>query len=64
MEFPSSLGPAAEDACLTYDFDEARLLLVLGAEKHEIQVRAQAHRLIRHMVERNAASGGDHSPRN
>jgi hypothetical protein len=29
-----------------------------GAEKHEIQVRAQAHRLIRHMVERNAASGG------
>ena len=29
-----------------------------GAEKHEIQVRAQAHRLIRHMVERNAGSGG------
>lgn len=59
MEFPSSLGgPAEEVACLSYDLDEARLLLVLGAEKHEIQVRAQAHRLIRHMVERNAASGG------
>jgi DNA-binding winged helix-turn-helix (wHTH) protein len=58
MEFPSSLGPAAEIACLRYDFDEARLLLVQGAEKREIQVRAQAHRLIRHMVERNAASGG------
>jgi hypothetical protein len=58
MEFPSSLGPAAEIACLRYDFDEARLLLVQGAEKHEIQVRAQAHRLIRHMVERNVASGG------
>src|SRR5512132_4600284 len=58
MEFPSSLGPAAEIACLRYDFDEARLLLVQGGEKHEIQVRAQAHRLIRHMVERNAASGG------
>jgi DNA-binding winged helix-turn-helix (wHTH) protein len=58
MEFPSSLGPTAEIACLTYDFDEERLLLVQGAEKREIQVRAQAHRLIRHMVERNVASGG------
>lgn len=52
------MGPAAEIACLSYDFDEARLLLVQGAEKHEIQVRAQAHRLIRHMAERNAARGG------
>jgi DNA-binding winged helix-turn-helix (wHTH) protein len=58
MEFPSSLGPTAEIACLTYDFGEERLLLVQGAEKREIQVRAQAHRLIRHMVERNVASGG------
>jgi DNA-binding winged helix-turn-helix (wHTH) protein len=58
MEFPSSLGPTAEIACLRYDFDEARLLLVQGPEQREIQVRAQAHRLIRHMVERNAASGG------
>jgi len=31
---------------------------VQGGEKHEIQVRAQAHRLVRHMAERNAASGG------
>jgi DNA-binding winged helix-turn-helix (wHTH) protein len=58
MESPSSLGPAAQIACLRYDFDEERLLLVQGAEKREIQVRAQAHRLIRHMVERNVASGG------
>ena len=58
MEFPSSPGPAAEIACLRYDFDEERLLLVQGAETREIQVRAQAHRLIRHMVERNVASGG------
>jgi DNA-binding winged helix-turn-helix (wHTH) protein len=58
MESPSSPGPAAEIACLRYDFDEERLLLVRGAEKREIQVRAQAHRLIRHMVERNVASGG------
>jgi DNA-binding winged helix-turn-helix (wHTH) protein len=33
-------------------------LLVQGGEKHEIHVRAQAHRLVRYMVERNAASGG------
>jgi DNA-binding winged helix-turn-helix (wHTH) protein len=33
-------------------------LLVRGGEKHEIHVRAQAHRLVRHMVERNAASDG------
>jgi DNA-binding winged helix-turn-helix (wHTH) protein len=58
MESPSSLGPAAEIACLRYDFGEERLLLVRGAEKREIQVRAQAHRLVRHMVERNVASGG------
>src|SRR5512133_1593009 len=58
MEFPSSLGPAAETACLRYDFDAERLLLLQGAETREIQVRAQAHRLIRHMVERNVASGG------
>jgi DNA-binding winged helix-turn-helix (wHTH) protein len=58
MEFPSSLGPAAEIACLRYDLEEERLLLVQGAETREIQVRAQAHRLIRHMVERNVASGG------
>jgi DNA-binding winged helix-turn-helix (wHTH) protein len=34
-------------------------LLVQGGEKHEIHVRAQGHRLVRHMVERNAASGGE-----
>jgi DNA-binding winged helix-turn-helix (wHTH) protein len=58
MESPSSLEPAVQIACLRYDFDEERLLVVQGAEKREIQVRAQAHRLIRHMVERNVASGG------
>ena len=29
-----------------------------GGEKHEIHIRAQAHRLVRYMVERNAAAGG------
>jgi DNA-binding winged helix-turn-helix (wHTH) protein len=48
----------APAACLTYDTNEARLVLVQGSERHEIQIRAQAHRLVRYMVERNAASGG------
>jgi len=48
----------APAACLSYDTNEARLVLVQGSERHEIQIRAQAHRLVRYMVERNAASGG------
>jgi hypothetical protein len=44
--------------CLSYETHEARLVLVRGTERHEIPIRAQAHRLVRHMVERNAASGG------
>ena len=38
--------------------DEARLNLERGDEKHEIEIRAQAHLLVRYMVERNAAIGG------
>jgi DNA-binding winged helix-turn-helix (wHTH) protein len=49
-------GTPAE--CLSYDPEEARLLLVRGSEQHEIQMRAQAHRLVRYMAERNAAIGG------
>jgi len=49
---------APESACLTYDSDEARLVFVRNAERHEIPIRAQAHRLVRYMVERNAAGGG------
>jgi DNA-binding winged helix-turn-helix (wHTH) protein len=52
------LTPEAATECLHYDPDEARLVLVQGGEKHEIHIRAQAHRLVRYMVERNAASGG------
>ena len=43
--------------CLSYDAGAARLFLVRNGERHEIQVRAQAHRLVRHMAERNAAAG-------
>jgi len=41
-------------ACLSYDANEARLVLFQEGERHEIPIRAQAHRLVRHMVERNA----------
>jgi FHA domain/Transcriptional regulatory protein, C terminal len=44
--------------CLRYDPQAARLVLVKGGEEHELPIRAQAHRLVRHMVERNAAAGG------
>lgn len=43
--------------CLSYDSAEARLVLRRNGERHELQIRAQAHRLVRHMVERNAAVG-------
>jgi hypothetical protein len=48
----------SSDGCLSYDSDAARLILVQGGEKHELRIRAQAHRLVRYMVDRNAASAG------
>jgi DNA-binding winged helix-turn-helix (wHTH) protein len=54
MEFGSANG----SQCLSYDVDQARLVLVQDGERHEISIRAQAHRLVRYMVERNEASGG------
>ena len=58
MEFGSSPDTAHATHCLNYDTEGARLILVSGTERHEIQIRAQAHRLVRYMVERNAAGGG------
>jgi DNA-binding winged helix-turn-helix (wHTH) protein len=54
MESPSTTG----SPCLSYDVDQARLVLLQDGERHEISIRAQAHRLVRYMVERNEASGG------
>jgi DNA-binding winged helix-turn-helix (wHTH) protein len=48
----------ADSSCLSYDSDEARLVLVRSGERHEIPIRAQAHLLVSYMVERNAAAGG------
>jgi DNA-binding winged helix-turn-helix (wHTH) protein len=51
--------PAGDEAgCLSYETGEARLVLVRGGVRHEIPIRAQAHRLVRYMSERNAAAGG------
>jgi DNA-binding winged helix-turn-helix (wHTH) protein len=51
-------APSAEAECLSYDVNAARLILVRGDQRNEIQIRAQAHRLVRYMCERNAALGG------
>jgi hypothetical protein len=41
--------------CLAYDAAEARLVLVQAGERHELQIRAQAHKLVRYMAERAPA---------
>jgi hypothetical protein len=46
-----------ERAWLAYDTAGGRLVLVQDGTRHELPIRAQAHRLVRHMAERNAAAG-------
>ncbi len=46
------------EACLSYSPDSARLVLVRAGERIEIPLRAQAHRLVRHMAARNAEADG------
>jgi DNA-binding winged helix-turn-helix (wHTH) protein len=48
---------SAHPACLVYDPQAARLVLRQEGERHEIHLRPQGHRLVRHMAERNAAAG-------
>lgn len=45
------------DACLRYDSGEARLILITDGGPQELPIRAQAHKLVRYMAERNAAAG-------
>lgn len=47
--------PVSMGDCLMYDADEARLVLVKGGERHELHIRAQAHKLVAHMAERAPA---------
>jgi hypothetical protein len=44
-----------DEACLHYDTAEARLVLVQRGQRHEISIRAQAHRLVSYMAERAPA---------
>lgn len=41
--------------CLSYDPEEARLVLVKGSERHEIEIRPQAHKLVSYMADRAPA---------
>jgi DNA-binding response OmpR family regulator len=50
-------APLEHEACLDYDAAEARLVLVQDGARHELEIRAQAHRLVRHMAERNTEAG-------
>jgi DNA-binding winged helix-turn-helix (wHTH) protein len=47
--------PEATEECLSYDPDEARLVLVSRGERHELHIRAQAHKLVAYMAERSPA---------
>ena len=48
-------SPDAAEECLSYDADQARLVLVAGGERHELHIRAQAHKLVAYMAERSPA---------
>lgn len=43
------------DDCLNYEPEAGRLVLVKGGDRHEIEIRAQAHKLVRHMADRAPA---------
>ena len=53
MEISSRSG-----ACVEYDLHGGRLIVMTSAERREIHVRPQVHRLVRFMAERNAESAG------
>jgi FHA domain-containing protein len=51
----AAVEPRASEECLSYDADEARLVLVSRGERHELNIRAQAHKLVAYMAERSPA---------
>lgn len=55
---PFATVTTATHECLRYDVAQERLVLVRGAERHELEIRAQAHRLVAYMAERNTAISG------
>jgi hypothetical protein len=48
-------SPGASDDCLSYEAEQARLVLVHNGERHELNIRAQTHKLVRYMAERAPA---------
>ena len=48
-------GLEAAEECLSYDPDEARLVLISRGERYELHIRAQAHKLVAYMAERSPA---------
>jgi hypothetical protein len=48
-------SPEPSGDCLSYEAEEARLVLVHDGERHELNIRAQAHKLARYMAERAPA---------
>jgi hypothetical protein len=48
---------SADAPCLRYDARSAELVLVRDREQHRIPLRAQTHRLLRYMAEKNQAAG-------
>jgi DNA-binding winged helix-turn-helix (wHTH) protein len=53
----STVRASGQAGCLTYEEEAARLVLRQRGARHEIRLRPQGHRLVRHMAERNAAAG-------
>jgi hypothetical protein len=51
----AAVKPEAAEECLSYDADEARLTLVMRGQRHELHIRAQAHKLVAYMAERSPA---------
>jgi hypothetical protein len=47
--------PEPAEECLSYDADEARLTLVMRGQRHDLHIRAQAHKLVAYMAERSPA---------
>ena len=52
------VGVVRRRVCLEYDWIQAKLLLVEGAQRTPIRLRPQEHKLIRYMAQRNEANGG------
>jgi hypothetical protein len=51
-------GVVPRVACLSYDFPQAKLFLMVGVEQRAIDVRPQVHKLVRYMAGCNSRNAG------